>query len=77
MPIPKTAAQIVELIRERIRTGVYKPGQRLPTYPELAADEHINSSTATVGRAIRELRHAGWVVGVRGEGTWVSEHPPK
>jgi DNA-binding GntR family transcriptional regulator len=73
MPIPKTAAQIVELIRDRIRTGVYRPGERLPTYPELAADPEIKSSTATVGRAIRELREAGDLVGVRGEGVWVAE----
>lgn len=73
MPIPKTVEQIVEIITSRIAKGVdgYKPGDRLPTYPQLA--EELPASVATVGRAIRELREAGLLVGVRGEGVWVAE----
>lgn len=73
MPIPKTAAQTVEIITARIKHGGpgYRPGDRLPNYAELAAS--IPTSVATLGRAMRELRRLGLVVGVRGEGTWVAE----
>lgn len=75
VPIPKTVAQTVEIITERIRHGGvgYQPGDRLPTYEELAAS--IPTSIATLGRAMVRLRAAGLVVGVRGEGTWVAERP--
>lgn len=73
VPIPKTVAQTVEIISDRIRHGGagYRPGDRLPTYEELAAT--IPTSVATLGRAMQQLRAAGIVVGVRGEGTWVAE----
>lgn len=73
MPIPKTVAQTVDIISERIQHGGpgYRPGDRLPNYAELAAS--IPTSKATLGRAMRLLREAGLVVGVRGEGTWVAE----
>jgi len=73
VPISKTVAQTVEIITERIQHGGpgYRPGERLPTYEELAAT--IPTSVATLGRAMQQLRAAGVVVGVRGEGTWVAE----
>jgi len=73
VPIPKTAAQTVEIITERIQHGGpgYRPGDRLPNYADLAAT--IPTSVATLGRAMQQLRAAGLVVGVRGEGTWVAE----
>lgn len=73
MPIPKTVVEIVDIIRERVRTGEpgYRPGNQLPTYPRLA--EELGSSPATVGRAIRVLRGEGVLKGVRGEGVYVPE----
>ena len=73
VPIPKTVAQTVEIITDRIRHGGpgYRSGDRLPTYEELAAT--IPTSVATLGRAMQQLRATGLVVGVRGEGTWVAE----
>lgn len=76
MPISKSAAQTVDEIIRRIRDreAGYQPGDRLPAYAELAAT--IPTSTATLGRAMKHLREGGWVVGLRGEATWVSENPP-
>lgn len=73
MPIPKTVDQIVELISARVAEGAdgYQPGNRLPTYPQLA--DELGSSVASIGRAIQKLRRAGVLVGVRGEGVWVAE----
>lgn len=73
MPIPKTVVEIVEIIRERVRSGApgYQPGNQLPTYPRLA--DELGSSPATVGRAIRVLRAEGVLHGVRGEGVYVPE----
>lgn len=77
MPIPKGAEQTAaEIIRRiRAREPGYRPGDRLPTYPVLA--KTFPTSVATLGRALGKLRESGWVVGLRGEGTWVSENPPK
>lgn len=76
MPISKSVAQTVDEIIRRIRAREdgYQPGDRLPAYAELAAT--IPTSSATLGRAMRRLRTDGWVVGLRGEATWVSENPP-
>ncbi|GAA2142184.1 winged helix-turn-helix domain-containing protein [Actinomadura napierensis] len=61
--------QLVEVIRERIATGTYQPGTKLPTTSELADEYDI--STRTVSDAFRILRESGEVVGVRGRGVFV------
>jgi GntR family transcriptional regulator len=57
---------VAEALRERIRTRVYGPGSRIPTFAELAAE--FNVSTITVRHAIRELSLEGMLVGRQGLG---------
>ncbi|MWA02838.1 GntR family transcriptional regulator [Actinomadura sp. LD22] len=61
--------QLVEVIRERIASGKYQPGTKLPTTSELADEYDI--STRTVSEAFRILRESGEVIGVRGRGVFV------
>lgn len=61
-----------ELLR-RIREQELRPGQRLPTEPELAAEWGVNR--LTIRQAISELARAGAVVVRQGAGTYVAEPP--
>ncbi|MEV4648518.1 GntR family transcriptional regulator [Saccharopolyspora sp. NPDC049357] len=58
-----------ELLR-RIRAGTLKPGERLPTEPELAAEWGVNR--LTIRQAIGELARAGHVTVRQGSGTHVA-----
>ena len=73
VPIPKTVDQIVEIITERVRRREpgYEPGAQLPTYKQLA--EELGTPIASVNRAIRKLREAGVLVGIRGGAVYVAE----
>ena len=46
-------------LRRRIETGEYRPGDRLPTYEELAA--HYGTGHATIQAALRILRAEGLI----------------
>jgi GntR family transcriptional regulator len=63
-------AQLKELLNERIRQGVYQPGQQIPS--ELALCEELNLSRPTVRQAISELVTEGILVIVKGKGTFVA-----
>lgn len=73
MPIPKSVAQVRALLTDRIERGDpgYRPGDKLPTHEELAAE--LPSSRTSVARAISELKKDGLVVGLRGSGVYVAE----
>lgn len=58
-----------ELLR-RIRAGTFKPGERLPTEPELATEWGVN--WLTIRQAIGELARAGHVTVRQGPGTYVA-----
>jgi len=64
-------------IRHDIKSGKYKPGQRLPTEAELV--QRHATSRPTVARALRDLQHEGLVVRRAGSGTYVStpNHQPR
>jgi len=62
-------ARIVEFFRTRIQDGTYKPGQRLPS--ETALCTRFGVTRATVGKALRELEHAGLIVRRQGSGSFV------
>ena len=62
-------SQIVFGITEQIRTGVLRPGDKLQSVRELAAELTINPNT--IQRAYRELEAAGWIATVPGKGCFV------
>ncbi len=65
---------IADLLRERIRGGALRPGQRLPTRRELATT--FDATLVTIQKAFDILRDDGFVVGHVGRGTFVAEQPP-
>lgn len=73
MSIPKTVDQVVDIISDRVsrQADGYKPGDRLPTYSQLAAE--LKTPLASINRAIRRLREAGILVGIRGGAVYVAE----
>jgi GntR family transcriptional regulator len=61
--------QLVEQVRQALRTGLLEPGDRLPTVREVAESVAINPNT--VLKAYRQLEHEGLVEGRPGQGTFV------
>ena len=66
--------QLVRQITHAITTGALKPGDRLPTVRQLAAEQVVNPNT--VARAYRELERTGLVEGGPRRGTFVKFSPP-
>jgi GntR family transcriptional regulator len=60
-------------IRTRIESGTWRPGDRLPPEPELAAS--LGVSRATLREALRLLAEDGWLSRTRGAGTFVTHRP--
>jgi multiple sugar transport system substrate-binding protein len=76
-PIP-IYFQLKTLLLEEILTGVYRPGERLPTEHELCALHGISRTPVT--RALSELAQDGAILRHRRRGTfvnphWVQRHP--
>ena len=66
-------AQIKQILRDEITTGVWRQGARLPPEPELM--RRFGVSRITVSQALRDLSAEGLVVRRQGKGTFVSGHP--
>ncbi len=64
--------QLAAILRERIETGRYKHGERIPTESELI--EEFELARSTVRRAVNELREQRLVHTVPQRGTYVG--PP-
>jgi GntR family transcriptional regulator len=62
-------AQLAELLRDQIRTGRYRPGDRLPGEPVLTRQYRV--SRATVAKALEQLEGDGLVRRRQGRGTFV------
>lgn len=62
--------QLVEQVRQALRLGWVKPGDRLPTVREVVSSCGVNPNT--VLKAYRELELAGLVEARQGAGTFVS-----
>ena len=71
MTIPMGYRKIAADLRARIEGGEYPPGERLPTYAELATI--YSTSVSTVQRAVMLLQAQGVIVGVQGAGLYVAE----
>ena len=70
MPIFK---QIVQQIRNGIASGVFKPGEMLPSLRALAIELTVNPNT--VQRAYDELEREGVAFAKRGVGMFVASTP--
>ncbi|MCS7265740.1 MAG: GntR family transcriptional regulator [Armatimonadetes bacterium] len=64
--------QVKEMLRNSIERGELKQGEPLPGRVKLC--EMFGTNRLTVDRAIRELMREGWLISVKGKGTFVS-HP--
>jgi DNA-binding GntR family transcriptional regulator len=62
-------AQLAAQIRERISSGEYPPGAKLPPIAEIVADTGL--SPMTIRRAYKVLDDEGLVLIVPGRGTFV------
>ncbi len=71
MRAPKLADRLIADISEQIRTGVLKPGDKLPTEYQIMRDKAV--SRAVVREAITRLQAAGLVQARQGIGTFVLE----
>ncbi len=63
--------QLVDIIKQKIMSGEYQPGQRLPSVRELAVDAAVNPNT--MQRALSELEREGLLYTQRTSGRFVSE----
>lgn len=63
--------QIKRAVTELIRSGTWKPGDRLPSEAELSAS--LSTARMTVNRALRELTEDGLLVRRRRAGTFVAQ----
>jgi GntR family transcriptional regulator len=64
------SVQVEEILRERIRQGVYPPEQRMPSEERLA--EELQVSRASVRTAMAGLAAGGYVQRRHGDGTYAS-----
>lgn len=62
--------QLSRQLREAIAKGVYRPGDRIPTEPELV--QRFGVSRITARQAVERLAREGLVVRKQGKGTFVS-----
>jgi GntR family transcriptional regulator len=62
--------QLVRQVREALRLGWLKPGDRLPTVRDVVASSGVNANT--VLKAYRELELSGLVAARQGSGTFVT-----
>ena len=66
-----SSQEIAATLRERIRSGDLRPGERLPTQAELA--EEFGVERGTVRQALRALQDDGLLVTYPGRGTFVAD----
>jgi len=62
-------------IRSKIKSGHYKPGDRLPSTSQLCAEHSV--SAIVVRNAMLTLKAEGLVKGVPGVATFVAEDLPR
>lgn len=63
--------QIIEKIQMDIISGLYKPGDKLPSVRELAAEASVNPNT--MQKALSELERTGLVYSQRTSGRFITE----
>lgn len=63
--------QLKQALQSDIEQGIYKPGERVPSEPELVREYGV--SRITVRQALDELEAEGLIVRRHGKGTYVAE----
>ena len=63
--------QLMEKIRLDIMSGVYRPGDKLPSVRDLALDAAVNPNT--MQKALSELERNGLVYSQRTSGRFITE----
>lgn len=63
--------QIIEKIQMDIISGIYNPGDKLPSVRELAAEASVNPNT--MQKALSELERTGLVYSQRTSGRFITE----
>ena len=63
--------QLMDHIKQRILSGEYKPGDKMPSVRELAMDAEVNPNT--MQRALSELERLGFLYTQRTNGRYVTE----
>lgn len=63
--------QLKNRIKKEIRTGILKPGDRLPSESQM--QKEFGLSRVTVRNAMTELEGEGYIIKVQGKGSFVSE----
>jgi len=74
LPSRPRYVQIEESLHALLKTGGYRPGDKLPPEPALA--QQIGVSRATLREALRSLEQQGIINRKQGVGTFVSLRPP-
>lgn len=64
--------QVNHILRQRIREGIYKPGLKMPSEGDLAAEFGI--SRTTLRTAMASLVSDGLILRKQGDGTYVNQH---
>ena len=65
-------SQLIQRLTEGSVSGVYAPGEKLPSVRELALEAGVNPNT--VQRSLTELEHEGLVFSQRTAGRFVTEN---
>ena len=63
--------QLEDIIKSKIIAGIYKPGQKLPSVRDLAAEAAVNPNT--MQKALAELERSGLVYTQRTSGRYITE----
>lgn len=63
--------QLMEQIRQNIISGIYHPGDKLPSVRDLALDAAVNPNT--MQKALSELERDGLVYSQRTSGRYITE----
>ncbi len=70
VPLP-LYAQVKDHVLQHIRSGAWRPGERVPSEHELVRDLKVSRMTAN--RALRELTRSGVLSRIAGVGTFVAD----
>lgn len=64
--------RINQIIRDRVKNGLYRPGSRLPSELELAAEFGVSRSTLRI--AVNSLVAEGVIIRKHGDGSYINQH---